>query len=118
MKNTLVLVGIAASILVSVSAHADPESFRTGDNLAQGGNHKKAAARSHAQRQTVYITNKTVTGSNIPLVVGRYGGRYDSMAPTAVYGRPSLDRTGQLNVQGELAQRDPAISSAGGGFRR
>ena len=39
------------------------------------------------------------------------------MSPVAVYGRPDLDRTGQLNVQSELYQRDPAISSVGGGGR-
>ena len=116
MKNTIVLLGMVASLLAPLSAHADPESFRTGDNLARGK--RKKSARPQPKYQTVYITNKSVTGSNIPLVVGHYNGRYDSMAPTAVYGRPSLDRTGQLNIQGELSQRDPAVSSVGGGFRR
>jgi len=116
MKKTLVLLGVLAAVTVPLSAHADPESQRTGDSLARskGKTHNTAAVARTSRYQTVYITNKSVTGSNIPLVVGRYNGRYDSMAPTAVYGRPDLDRNGQLSVGGELTQRDPAVSSVGG----
>ncbi len=121
MKNKLVLLGIVAGIVAPLSAQADPESFRSGDTTGQlkAKTHQKAAAtKAQPARQVVYITNQSATGSHLPLVVGRYNGHYDSMSPTSVYGRPDLDRTGQLNVQGELAQRDPAISSAGNGMRR
>ena len=113
IKNTFVLLGIAASVVAPLSAQADPESFHTGDN-------GQVARAKHAQpaRRVVYITNKSVTGSHLPLVVGRYNGQYDSMSPLSVYGRPDLDRTGQLNVGAELVQRDPAISFSSGGFGR
>ncbi len=116
MKNTLILLGMVACVVVPLSAHADPESFRTGDNLTRANTKTaKSTAAAHAKpaRQVIYITNKSVTGSHLPLVVGHYNGRYDSMSPVAVYGRPDLDRTGQLNVQSELYQLDPAISSVG-----
>ena len=96
---------------------ADPESARTGDDVARAKTSKTTAAPAHASsaRRVVYVTNQTATGSHLPLVVGRYQGHYDSMAPLAVYGRPDLDRTGQLNVAGELLQREPSISSARAG---
>ena len=118
MKHILVLLGLAASILSPLTVQADPESARTGDDVARAKTHKNTSTASvHAPdaRRVVYITSREATGTHLPIVVGRYQGHYDSMAPNAVYGRPDLDRTGQLNVAGELYQRDPSISSARGG---
>ena len=110
---------MVACVVAPLSAQADPESFRSGDATGQTKAKKHmtvSVAKARPERQVIYITNQSVTGSHLPLVVGRYNGTYDSMSPTAVFGRPDLDRTGQLSVAGELAQRDPALSSAG--FRR
>ena len=118
MKHPLVLLGLAASLLFPLAVQADPESARTGDDVARAKTHKTtvaASAHAPAARRVVYITSRSATGSHLPIVVGRYQGHYDSMAPNAVYGRPDLDRTGQLDVAGELYQRDPSISSARGG---
>ena len=114
MKTKLVLLGMIASVVVPFSARADSESFRTGDNLnTKKAKSAKTVTRAHSHRVISYITSKSVTGSHIPLVVARYDGQYYSNSPLSVYGRPDLDRTGQLSVQGELYQSEPAISSVG-----
>ena len=117
MKHPLVFLGLAASLLFPLAVQADPESARTGDDVARAKTSKTTVASAHAPaaHRVVYITSRGSTGSHLPIVVGRYQGHYDSMAPNAVYGRPDLDRTGQLDVAGELYQRDPSISSARGG---
>ena len=114
MKTTLVLLGSLAAVLAPLSAHADPESVRAGAPAAPAGKRARTVASDRSDRATIYITSRTATGSHLPLAVRRYRGEYTSMSPGTVYGRPDLDRTGQLSVAGELYQRDPAISSVSG----
>lgn len=108
-----------ASLLVPFSVQASPGSSSAGNPASRGKTKARSvhAAPAPTNREVVYITSRDVTGSHIPLVVCRYNGRYNSLSTVAVYGRPDLDRTGQLDVGGELLQTDPAISSVGS-FRR
>ena len=75
---------------------------------------KVTASKAKPKRAVYYITSVQATGSHLPTVVCSYDGQYYSQSPISVYAKPQLDRTGQLSVVGELAQRDPAITISTG----
>ena len=112
MKKILALFGAVACGFAVPSLHATPYGTEPGQVVPP----KSAphVAKAAPKRAVYYITSVNATGSHLPLVVCRYNGSYYSQSPFAVYGRPDLDRTGQLTVIGELAQRDPAITVSAG----
>ncbi len=106
MKKTIALLFAAAGLLSVPAAQATP--YDSTDASVTPAHVKDS--KSKPKQSVYYITSVQATGSHLPLVVARYDGHYHSQSPISVYGKPNLDRTGQLGVAGELNQRDPAIT--------
>jgi hypothetical protein len=105
MKNT------ASLLLTLVALTAVPVFAHSGDVKADKASKKVAKAALHHKAVTYYyITNATVAGSNIPVVVRKSGKDIDTSAPVTAYSRYDLDRTGGEDVGGELLAIDPAIT--------
>ncbi len=122
MKTNLLILGLAACLATPVfSLQADGikakkkmvQSSPTQTNSAmRTASATRTAAVAHPNRETFYITNYTVTGSLIPVVVTRYRGANVSSSPRVSYDQTDLNTTGANDVGSELVARDPAISFA------
>jgi hypothetical protein len=100
-----------ASLLLALLAMTAVPAFAHSGDVKPGKVSKKVAktASQHKLVTYYYITDQTVAGSNIPLVVRKRGADIDSSAPVTTYKRYDLDRTGAESVGGELSAIDPAI---------
>ena len=114
MKKTFLFLSLAVSLVLPAVTHSDsPDAFNH-----QGG---KVTVRQVApvkrapsdNKVVYYITDTPRTGSAIPMVYRRYGGRLDSASAAAVYGQSDINRTGAIDVSAELVKLDPSFTSRG-----
>ena len=107
MKKTLLLLALAGCVALPAVTHADTLATKSKKTT------KTAAvvpARAASNQIIYYLTPTPRTGSNIPMVYRRYGGRIDSASNAAVYGQSELAKTGSLDVGTTLYKLDPSIS--------
>ena len=113
MKKNLVLLGAFVALVTPVlSLRADDgsPSTKSAQSKTAAKHPAKTAVAAHSNREVIYITNRVVTGSNIPVTVTRYQGHNITSSPLVSYDQSSLADTGALDVGTSLTMRDPAIS--------
>jgi hypothetical protein len=99
-----------ASLLLALLAMTVIPAFAHAGDLKDGKVSKKAAKAAPKHKVTYYyITDRTVVGSNIPIVVRKCGTDIDTSAPVTTYTQHDLDRTGGDSIGSDLVKTDPAI---------
>lgn len=103
MKNT-------ATLLLTLLAMTAVPAFAHCGAVKDGKVTKKTAKAAHHKLVTYYyITDRTVVGSNIPVVVRKRGQDIDTSAPVTTYTQHDLDRSGGDSIGSDLVKTDPAI---------
>ena len=117
MKHLLVLLGAAFGLTTAtLSAQTANDSPRPSSMPTGAAKTRQDAAIARAiknHRCIFFITNYTVTGSHIPVVVTHYEGlnyTSNSFTPSRIYSSGAIGLSGSLNVGSALSALDPAIT--------
>ena len=128
MKCSLTLLTLAVGSLAPLTANADPAPQTAVPHTHHSRlriNTVVSPAQKNLPRRVYYITNNTVTGSNIPVVYRRYHGHNEpidsGMRQYDVLTAGDIGITGATDVSGALFSTETALTPGnghGGGGRR